>query len=337
MNSRLSTRLLIASAVAGILICGGSLRADEPGDPTGTWIWSREFEGQLNRSVLKLSNKDGKLTGSYRRSGQTVPISNGKFEKGEVSFEAEGKLNEQKIHAKFHGKLSQDEINGNIDILIEDNSVPLPWTAKRGLDPAELAGTWKLKLQDPNGNPIESKLKLAADGENLKGTYTGRFGEHPAAELKLEGNELSWQIAAERDGRKFKGVYKAKLEGNAIKGNLTFDLDDNKGTMEFAGEREQAKADAGKPADSSPKSDAKPGEKSSGLPAPGPRAIVKLKGRDEILTVHYVGTRQVSFSIFSLKGKAIAQDISLKTLQANYPAIYKAYRTSYADAWATTD
>jgi hypothetical protein len=336
MNSRLSARLLIASAVAGTLICG-SLRADEPGDPTGTWIWSRELEGQVNRSVLKLSSKDRKLTGTYRRSGQTVPISNGKFEKGEISFEAEGNFNEQKIRAKFHGKLNKDEINGNIDILIEDNSLPLPWKARRGVDPAELAGTWKLKLEGPNGNPIETTLKLAADGEDLKGTYTGRFGEQPAAELKLEGHELSWQIAAERDGRKFKGVYKARLEGNAIKGNLAFELDDNKGTMDFTGEREQAKADSGKPADSSPKSDAKPGEKSSSLPAPGPRAIVKLKGRDEILTVHYVGTRKVSFSIFSLKGKAIAKDISLKALQANYPAIYKAYRASYADAWATTD
>ena len=80
MNSRLFARLVIATAIAGML-SSGSLRADDKGDPTGTWIWSRELEGQTNRSVLKLSNKDGKLTGTYRRSGQTVPISNGKFEK----------------------------------------------------------------------------------------------------------------------------------------------------------------------------------------------------------------------------------------------------------------
>ena len=325
MNSRLFARLVIATAIAGML-SSGSLRADDKGDPTGTWIWSRELEGQTNRSVLKLSNKDGKLTGTYRRSGQTVPISNGKFEKGEVSFEAEGKLNEQKVRAKFHGKLSQDEINGNVDVLIDDNSLPLPWTAKRGADPAELAGTWKLKIAGPNGNPIESTLKLSADGEILKGTYSGRFGEQPAAELKLDGNQLSWHIAATRDGRKFKGVYKAKLEGNAIKGNLDFELDDNKGTMEFTGERDPAKAGSAKPA-----------EKSSSTAAPKSRAIVSLKGRDEILTVHYVGTRRVTFSIFSRQGKPIAKDISLKALQASYPAIYKAYRISYADAWATTD
>jgi hypothetical protein len=316
---------------------GGSLRADEKNDPTGTWIWSRELEGQTNRSVLKLTNNDGKLIGSYRRSGQTVPITNGKFAKGEVSFEAEGMFNEQKIRAKFHGKLSHDEINGTINIVIEDNSIPLPWSAKRGVDLADVIGTWKLKLEGANGNPVESTLKVAADGDNLKGTYTGRFGEQPAHDLKLDGDQLSWKIDAERNGRKFKGVYKARLDGKAIKGNVDFDLDGNTGTMEFTGERGRAGAAAGQPNGSNPNADVKPSEKSSSTSPPKRRAIVSLKGRDEILTVHYVGTRKVTFSLFTLNGVPIARDISLETLQANHPAIYKAYRMSYADAWATTD
>jgi hypothetical protein len=329
--------MLAGSAFVGML-SGGVLRGEEKIDPTGTWVWSRELEGQVNRSVVKLSDKNGKLTGTYRRGGQTVPISNGKLEKGEISFEADGKWNDQKIHAKFHGKLSKNEINGNIDIVIDDDSLPLPWSAKRGADLDEVLGTWKLKLEGPNGNTIEPTLKLSADGENLKGTYTSRFGEQPAHELKLDGDQLSWQIAVDRNGRKFKGVYKAKLEGNAIKGNLEYELGDNKGTMEFTGERGQAKADAGKPEGSSPpKSAAKPAEKSSSTTALQPRAIVRLKGRDEIVTVHYLGAHRVTFSIFTRQGKPIAKDISLKTLQASYPAIYKAYRTSYADAWAGKD
>lgn len=337
MKSRLFVCLLMVTAPGGMLSSGSLQAADDKNDPTGTWIWSRELEGQVNRSVLKLTNKDGKVTGTYRRSGQTVPIENGRFEKGALSFEAEGKFNEQKIRAKFHGKLSKDEINGNIDIVIEDNSLPLPWTAKRGVDLDDVTGTWKLKLEGTNGNPFESTLKLSADGDKLKGTYAGRFGEHPAQELKLDGDQLSWKVDAERDGRQFKGVYKAKLEGTTIKGNLEFDLGGSTGTMDFTGERTPAKADAGKSEGSAPKSDAKPPEKSSSTAAPKSRAIVSLKGRDEILTVHYAGVRKVTFSVYSLKGKPIAEEISLKTLQASYPAIYRAYRMSYADAWATKD
>jgi hypothetical protein len=309
--------------------------ADAKNDPTGTWVWSRELEGESNRSVLKLVNKDGKVTGTYRRSGQTVPISNGKFEKGELSFEADGKFNEQKIHAKFHGKLSQDEINGDIDVIIEDNSVPLPWTAKRGVDLDDVVGTWKLKIE-ANGDTIESTLKLTAAGEKLKGTYTGRLGEQPAQELKLQGNDLSWQIAVDRDGQKFKGVYKATLEGNSLKGNLAFELGDNKGTIDFTGERTAAKPSAGKNDGSSPKREEK-SEKSSSASPRRPQPIVSLKGREEILTVHYAGVREVTFSIFSIKGERMANAITLETLQAKYPAVYRAYRASYADAWATKD
>ncbi len=314
---------------------GYSRGVDAKNDPTGTWVWSRELEGESNRSVLKLVNKDGKVTGTYRRSGQTVPISNGKFEKGELSFEADGKFNDQKIHAKFHGKLSQDEINGDIDVIIEDNSVPLPWTAKRGVDLDDVVGTWKLKIE-ANGDTIESTLKLTAAGEKLKGTYTGRLGEQPAQELKLQGNDLSWQIAVDRDGQKFKGVYKATLEGNSLKGNLAFELGDNKGTIDFTGERTAAKPSAGKNDGSSPKREEK-SEKSSSASPRRPQPIVSLKGREEILTVHYAGVREVTFSIFSIKGERMANAITLQTLQAKYPAVYRAYRASYADAWATKD
>jgi hypothetical protein len=337
MSGRNAVGPLLACALVGMLTCG-SLRADEKNDPTGTWVWSRELEGQTNRSVLKLTNKDGKVTGTYRRSGQTVPISNGKFEKGEVSFEAEGKFNDQKIRAKFHGKLSKDEINGDIDIVIDDNSLPLPWTAKRGTDHEDVLGTWKLKLEGPNGDPIDSTLKVSADGEILKGTYAGRFGEHPAKELKFDGAQLNWTVEAERDGNKFKGVYNAKLDGNALKGTLEYDLGGNTGAIDFTGERSQVKSDAGKPDSATPpKSEEKSSEKSRSMAAPKSRAIVSLKGREEILTVHYAGTQRVTFSIFSVKGQPIAKHVSLKTLQASYPAIYRAYRTSYADAWATQD
>jgi hypothetical protein len=343
MTMRFSAPLFLAAALAASFAVPGL--ADEKADPTGTWVWMRELEGQANRSVLKLVNKNGTLTGTYHRSGQTVPISKGKFEKGEVSFEAEGSFQEQKIRARFHGKLSQDEINGTIDIVIEDNSLPLPWTAKRGVDLDDVVGAWKIKLDAPNGN-LESTLKLAADGENLKGVYTGRAGEHPAQDLKLEGNQLSWKVEAERNGGKFKGVYRAQITGNSLKGTLDFSLNDNNGKLEFTGERTPpepgksgpGKSEPGKPDNgTAPKANATPPVKSSRSTPDKPRPIVSLRGRDEILTVHYAGAHTVTFSIFGPKGQRIASNISLSTLQSQYPAIYQAYRLSYADAWSTTD
>ncbi|HEX4070977.1 MAG TPA: hypothetical protein VHX68_07405, partial [Planctomycetaceae bacterium] len=41
-------------------------------DPSGTWTWVRELEGQEAQSVLSLTYKDGKLIGSYKRMGRVV-------------------------------------------------------------------------------------------------------------------------------------------------------------------------------------------------------------------------------------------------------------------------
>ncbi len=47
----------------------GSAPAAERIDPSGTWTWVRELEGQEAQSVLSLTYKDGKLIGSYKRMG----------------------------------------------------------------------------------------------------------------------------------------------------------------------------------------------------------------------------------------------------------------------------
>jgi hypothetical protein len=216
---------------------GLALAADTV-DPTGTWTWVRELEGQEAQSVLLLSYREGKLTGSYKRQGQIVPISNAKLDKNEVSFEADGKWNDQKVHGRFKGKISADVIHGSIEIVVEDGSLPLPWVAKRGVDADDLAGTWKLKIAIPNGTTLEPELKLAIDGSGLKGAYhSPRLGKQEAKEVKLNGRELSWQVAGERNGQSFKAIYQGKVNGHSIKGTLAVDSGGRSSTYDFTGER----------------------------------------------------------------------------------------------------
>jgi hypothetical protein len=210
----------------------------EQADPTGTWTWVRELEGQEAQSVLSISYKGGKLSGSYKRQGQVVPIANGKREKNEISFEADGKWNEQKVHGKFKGKLSAHEINGTIEIVVEDGSLPLPWKAKRGVDADELAGIWKLKFATPDGRTAEPVLKLSTAGGALKGTYqSARFGQHDAKEIKLNGLDLSWQVKFDRDGQTVVAIYKGKLNGRTLKGTLALHAGGRSSTVEFNGEQ----------------------------------------------------------------------------------------------------
>jgi len=326
-----------------------SVRAAEKIDPVGTWTWVRELEGQEGQSVLTLSYKDGKLTGFYKRQGQVVPISNAKMDKNEISFDADGKWNDQKVHGKFKGKLDHDEINGTIEIVVEDGSLPLAWVAKRGIDTDDIAGTWTLKLVTPNGSTVEPRLKLSSEAGSLTGTITSsRFGEHEAKEIKLNGSELSWMVEFERNGQPFKGVYKGKVVGHAIKGTLAVDSSGNKTALEFSGERTTPNAGAGVKAEvKKTAQNPQTGTKASAKSAEGKstertlakrRVIVMLKSRHEILVVYSSdGTgrgRGPVFSVRSTAGKEIANEISLKDLQASYPQIYEEYRTSFAGLWA---
>jgi hypothetical protein len=216
--------------------------AAEKTDPTGIWTWVRELEGQEAQSVLSLSYKDGKLSGTYKRQGQVVPIANGTLEHNEISFEADGKWNDQKVHGKFTGKLAANEMNGTIEIVVEGGSLPLPWKARRGVDADDLVGTWKLKFATPNGRTAEPELKLSNAGSGLKGTYqSARFGQHEVKEIKLNGLDLSWHVEFERDGQTIKANYKGKLKGRTLKGSLSLDAGGNSSSLEFTGEQTATK------------------------------------------------------------------------------------------------
>jgi len=348
MTNRTLLVWLAAFTLFGLFPVGSVSAAEKP-NPSGTWTWVREIEGESGRSVLKLVSKDGKLTGTYKRMGQEVPITKGKIDGRKMSFETEGNWNGLKVHGNFAGTLSkeQDMIRGTIEVAIEGGTLPLDWIAKRGFDPADVVGTWNLKIEGPNGNTFEPTLKLSADGVKLKGTYKGRFGEHAIKDAKFDGSELTWKIDVDRDGAKFKAAYKGKPDKNAIKGSLEYDFDGNTGSVEFSGQRAVDKKDAPKAEDKkqadqkpapAPNTDTKPAEgKSSELSIPTRRLIVQLKSRRELLIV-YSGVRQgPAFSIVRLAdGKTIAKEISLKDLQASYPQVFETYRTSFADLQADT-
>jgi hypothetical protein len=105
---------------------------------------------------------------------------------------------------------------------------------------AEVAGTWKLTVETPNGTS-ERVLKLKQEGEKLTGTITGREGnEIPIQEGTLKGNDLQFTITFERNGEQVKRTYKGTLSGDSVKG--TIEGGDN--PRSFTGARQAAATEA---------------------------------------------------------------------------------------------
>jgi len=230
--------VVVALALVGATSWFSSAPAAERLDPSGTWTWVRELDGRLAQSVVKLVYRDGKLTGTYKREGRVVPISNAKFEKNEITFEADGKWNGEKVHGKFQGKMADDAINGTVEITIEDGALPLPWIAKRGVDFDDVIGTWTLVIVTQDGNTLKPLLKLSNVEGCLKAAYDSeRLGQLDATEVKLDGSKLSWNISATRDGQPVKLNYHGKLAENSIKGTVDFAFAGNTRSIQFSGER----------------------------------------------------------------------------------------------------
>lgn len=86
---------------------------------------------------------------------------------------------------------------------------------------ANVAGTWKSSFTTPDGQTIESTLKLKQEGDKLSGTVIGRNGnEYPMDEVKLTGDQLSLKVTRERNGEKVTMKVAATLSGDNLKGKL---------------------------------------------------------------------------------------------------------------------
>jgi hypothetical protein len=108
-------RTLIATVLA-VGLSGLTLAQDKKADPTGTWKWETERNGQKRETTLKLKLDGDKLTGTVTAGGKgkatDVAIENGKFKDGEVTFSVTREFGDQKFVTKYAAKVDGDTIKG---------------------------------------------------------------------------------------------------------------------------------------------------------------------------------------------------------------------------------
>ena len=86
---------------------------------------------------------------------------------------------------------------------------------------ADVSGTWKASTETPNGS-FETTFVFKADGEKVSGTISNQFtGETQISDGRIEGDNLSFTVAANFNGNEFKLNYKGKVDGNEMKLTVT--------------------------------------------------------------------------------------------------------------------
>jgi hypothetical protein len=101
-------------------------------DPTGTWKWSVDRNGQQVETTLKLKMEDKKLTGTMSgRNNMETAIEDGKVDGDDVSFTVTREFNGNKFVQKFNGKLSDKTIKGKIETERNGEKMSRDWEAKK--------------------------------------------------------------------------------------------------------------------------------------------------------------------------------------------------------------
>lgn len=115
-------------AVAAFCVAVPALAAD----PTGTWKWTVERNGQTIETTLKLKLEDGKLVGTISgRNNTETPIEEGKCDEEGISFKVVREFNGNKFVSAYTGKVDGDTIKGKIETERNGEKMSRDWEAKK--------------------------------------------------------------------------------------------------------------------------------------------------------------------------------------------------------------
>jgi hypothetical protein len=208
------------------------------GDTNATGIWKWSLAGQSGDTILHLKQEGEKLTGNYTNQFGKAEITEGSLKGSDISFRVKREFNGQAFVIKYSGKLSGDKIIGKCEFDINGETRELKWEAKR--DTAKVvaaSGTWNTALILGDGNRIEGTLKLKQDGDKLTGATVRNENETQIQDGKIAGDEISFNVIRDREGRKVTAKYKGKIIGDTVKGKVESDWSGDWQTLDWEGTR----------------------------------------------------------------------------------------------------
>ena len=119
------------AAVVSVLAIVGVARAEDKADPTGTWKYTAEVNGQSIDVTIKLKLAGGKLTGTVSVRDMEIKIEKGKYKDGQVSFTVQREVNGNKFAIRYRGKINGDTFKGKRELERDGETNTRDFEAKR--------------------------------------------------------------------------------------------------------------------------------------------------------------------------------------------------------------
>jgi hypothetical protein len=92
-------------------------------------------------------------------------------------------------------------------------------SAALAADNAAVVGTWKVSME-MQGQAVDVTLEIKEADGALAGTWTSPRGADPLADVKWDGQTLSFSRNVNRQGQDFKIEHTAKVDGDSLDGKM---------------------------------------------------------------------------------------------------------------------
>ena len=122
------------TAVVCVLAAAGVAGAEDKPNPTGTWKYTADVNGQSIDVTIKLKLEGDKLTGTVAALDAEGKIEDGKYKDGEVAFKVNLEPNGNKITIKYTGQIKGDTFKGKRELERDGQTNTRDFEAKRSKD-----------------------------------------------------------------------------------------------------------------------------------------------------------------------------------------------------------
>jgi hypothetical protein len=122
------------AAVFCVLAVAGLAGADDKPNPTGTWKYTADVNGQSIDVTIKLKLEGDKLTGAVSVFDMETKIEDAKYKDGEVSFKVNREMNGNKFTIKYTGQIKGDTFKGKRELERDGQTNTRDFEAKRSKD-----------------------------------------------------------------------------------------------------------------------------------------------------------------------------------------------------------
>jgi hypothetical protein len=189
--------------------------------------------------TIRLKQDGEKWSGEYiSHSGKELPLKDVKVKGEELSFRTTEEFDDKKVPLAYSGKITGATMQGTVKLGTGSRVATFKFEAQKvQAPPANLAGTWKLRVPFKPDQTFEPTLKLAQKGISLSGTYVGEHGETPITDAVLIGDEFTFEVARVTKDYKYRLRFQGKVKGDTLTGSVEHDFDGVIGFLDFEGHR----------------------------------------------------------------------------------------------------